>query len=910
MKIGFSRPTIEPLESRLLLDASAILVKDVGSALDRFQFGGSAAMGGDTYFAADDGTGDVELWKSDGTQGGTTRVHDVRNGSASSSPSGIIATRDRVFFEAATNDVDRELWSTDGTVGGTRVVGRFDPGWRFDFTVATGDRVFFVRETEESGEELWTSDGTIDGTRMVRDIVPGVEGSEPTGLQSTHGKLYFSADGPDGITGIWESDGTEEGTKFLTSSNGFGFWRVQSSLFYSTSAPAAVHEYHLGTNQTRTVYQSTSPDSVITDSEVGETKFITIRETEDTFRVMNFDGDSMVPLHEFTNRVPRQLTVVGDLTYFDVDGTLWRSDGTPEGTSPFPNVEWVNPQLSVADGRLYIVSEKQLDVGVLASIDRDQVEFLDFTPDDETSYATVFLGNDGRVFAWRSDMPGLWVTDGTQRGTKGINASLIGPTVGMATGLGLRSSQLTSVADGVLFEANGGLWHTDGTAEGTHQIIERTQISNPITYRGKAYFSIRRRLWVSDGTPEGTKQMLTPDGQSHRSFDHNFTISGDRMYFFGGPSGFQLLRTDGTVEGTKMLARGQFHRLTNVNGTLYFVGFHGDGRYDLWKSDGTAEGTHRVAILDRFQLVAEVKIFGVANHVIVTDGDRTWRSDGTEEGTVELRFSIPNENVGVVDAARTGFVFQGYDDLSGQELWFSDGTVEGTGLLVDLPSERRSSRLRRFIEWNGRVLFQTDTGLWITDGTAAGTEFVARLFFKNAVSVGDQLYMIASSPVGDDDNLGLWRTDGTTNGTTQINSVAVIIHIITETDDLVASNGSLYFRGSDGFHGNELFRLPLDDERIAGDSNGDGVFDSSDLVHVFQRGQYEDGIPNNSEFEDGDWNEDGEFDSSDLVFVFQKGNYVAEASRRNADAAFAAALDFNFDEDRYRVRNRHESTVV
>ncbi|MCA9215413.1 MAG: tandem-95 repeat protein, partial [Planctomycetales bacterium] len=44
-----------------------------------------------------------------------------------------------------------------------------------------------------------------------------------------------------------------------------------------------------------------------------------------------------------------------------------------------------------------------------------------------------------------------------------------------------------------------------------------------------------------------------------------------------------------------------------------------------------------------------------------------------------------------------------------------------------------------------------------------------------------------------------------------------------------------------------------------GDSNYDGVFDSGDLVLVMQAGEYEDGIPNNSTWEEGDWNGDGDF---------------------------------------------------
>ncbi|MCA9214622.1 MAG: VCBS repeat-containing protein, partial [Planctomycetales bacterium] len=58
------------------------------------------------------------------------------------------------------------------------------------------------------------------------------------------------------------------------------------------------------------------------------------------------------------------------------------------------------------------------------------------------------------------------------------------------------------------------------------------------------------------------------------------------------------------------------------------------------------------------------------------------------------------------------------------------------------------------------------------------------------------------------------------------------------------------------------------EQRVAGDVNDDGVFDSSDLVAVFQSAKYEDGVYQNATFEEGDWNGDGDFDSADLVFAF------------------------------------------
>ena len=60
------------------------------------------------------------------------------------------------------------------------------------------------------------------------------------------------------------------------------------------------------------------------------------------------------------------------------------------------------------------------------------------------------------------------------------------------------------------------------------------------------------------------------------------------------------------------------------------------------------------------------------------------------------------------------------------------------------------------------------------------------------------------------------------------------------------------------------------ESRLIGDSNDDGVFNSGDLVRVFQVGKYEDGIDGNANFDEGDWNQDGDFDSSDLVAAFKR----------------------------------------
>lgn len=62
-----------------------------------------------------------------------------------------------------------------------------------------------------------------------------------------------------------------------------------------------------------------------------------------------------------------------------------------------------------------------------------------------------------------------------------------------------------------------------------------------------------------------------------------------------------------------------------------------------------------------------------------------------------------------------------------------------------------------------------------------------------------------------------------------------------------------------------------------GDANLDGVFNTTDLIQVFQAGQYEDRIAANSSWETGDWNGDREFTSGDVLAAFQQNGFSANA---------------------------------
>lgn len=58
-----------------------------------------------------------------------------------------------------------------------------------------------------------------------------------------------------------------------------------------------------------------------------------------------------------------------------------------------------------------------------------------------------------------------------------------------------------------------------------------------------------------------------------------------------------------------------------------------------------------------------------------------------------------------------------------------------------------------------------------------------------------------------------------------------------------------------------------------GDANLDGLFNSQDLVQVYQAGKFESGQP--AGWAEGDWDPNGVFNSSDLIAAFHDGGYEA-----------------------------------
>jgi ELWxxDGT repeat protein len=122
---------------------------------------------------------------------------------------------------------------------------------------------------------------------------------------------------------------------------------------------------------------------------------------------------------------------------------------------------------------------------------------------------------------------------------------------------------------------------------------------------------------------------------------------------------------------------------------------------------------------------------------------------------------------------RAGVVFFAFfKDVTSCELWATDGTAAGTEWLADLcgqtvPEDTESFSVR-VLATNGDVAFLTDRlgHLWRSDGTRAGTFVLSTVVVKqNFWSLGPDRRTLFFTGCGPGRGCELWKSDGTRQGT-------------------------------------------------------------------------------------------------------------------------------------------------
>lgn len=667
-----------------------------GVVLPAGRFGNSfperavATAGGILFFeyaSSDEGS---RVWRSDGTAVGTYSLgDDAFEGSIN--PDHLIATDKHVYFTNAW--LQDEIWRSDGTPEGTISVNEafpevgtsdkvqilaatthgvfFATQWRDEWSLwflndetqtvshlpadlplrqairsgaLIGDLLVFAVLDDGTGpasDQIWVSDGTGDGTRRIA-YEPG-EGTTLVPQLQAAGRFVFWQGGTH-ETGAepWISDGTPEGTgmlKEIARRNGDSdpglMGRIGSRMLLSASDGL------------------TSVEPWVSDG------------TPDGTRLLA----DLRPGSGFS--LPGGGVTVGDVHIFSAypeterERTLWRTDGTPEGT------------FELSDGSF---------------------------SDPDPRYLRVFAGEAYFVQSGLGQGRELWKSDGTVEGTVLVSDMRPGPDSSNPAFLTVLGSQLFFTAENGILGRDGfygrELWVHDeaGTRMIRNKHLAFGASSHPYGLHpvGSTLFFAADNgitgfeLWKSDGTSDGTVIVRNVWPGAEGSSPQELTAIGDRLFFTAndGAHGRELWTSDGTSSGTRMVRDinpstspyDEYPKdLTVVGDQLYFVTDDGVHGFEWWVSDGTEEGTRLLKDISPGGLssslggaMLDVEGQAVFSANSPSTGTELWISDGTPEGTKLL----PEVNPGYGDSnSRLLGLFDGkvyfraYDDQHGTELW-------------------------------------------------------------------------------------------------------------------------------------------------------------------------------------------------------------------------------------------------
>lgn len=194
-------------------------------------------------FVAKHATFGIELFKTNGS-GSLTLLKDINPGLGDSSPSFATVIGSLLYFGADNGTIGRELYTSGGTTLTTSLLKDIHPSGDSNPSRFTkvGSTVYFIANDGTNGVELWKTDGTAIGTTLVKNISP-TGSSDPNYLTEYNGKLYFTANNGVNGTELWISDGTDLGTTMVvdvfpgaTSSGMSGLTVFDNELFFSATS--------------------------------------------------------------------------------------------------------------------------------------------------------------------------------------------------------------------------------------------------------------------------------------------------------------------------------------------------------------------------------------------------------------------------------------------------------------------------------------------------------------------------------------------------------------------------------------------------------------------------------------------------------------------------------------------------
>lgn len=849
----------EPLERRQLL--SVALAADAGALSVNISAPTQlTAVDDRLLFLQNDARQGATLWTTDGTAADTRRL-------APHLPltniSGVTRIGELAYFTATLGDSRDDPWVTDGTARGTRQLTDFEPGSASSSPVngylalGEGNDAIFFGSRKAGGVAVYASDGTAGGTRQLAFV----DGTLVTNLSiqrpvAADGVAYFVLKQPDAHA-LWRTDGTATGTYrietlpaapiAIATTGQHVFYAIGQQLFASDGSAGDAHVIATFGNAPPTGLNHPINGSGL--RAVGDRVYFSMYDVATGVELWHADANGASRVADIranaASSSPTNLTAFGDRLFFTADDgvngrELWITDGTALGTRMVAdlrtgaNLASTPGNITVAGDRLWFSATGNAGHGAFVS--------------DGTAAGTSFVpGRDGTFYAepnsFRAAGDSVFFAANSSIGTEVWRVDADEPSNGSAAPI---QDFYRGTIDGdpkVIGTVNGRLiyfafggqasgiepYFTDGTPAGSgklmeiyagsqHSFVDTPAAQRGIVFKGHLYFvaddaSAGTKLFRTDGTPAGTTFVATiPSGfvTSWVAYDDRLTFFVDRRYQWS---------TDGTTAGTYSFDRTGTHELLTTHGEFAYFSVAGTTLIresdDVWQRFFNFPGNPRG---------------------LTAVGDELWVFAGptTDNKLYRFRPTAPNEPEpvtsliaevlpGQVDfaagasivAAGNRLFFASTNATSGTELYVSDGTAAGTGLVADLLTGAGSSNPRQLTALpDGSIVFRAGAAgserLWRSDGTAAGTFVIGgdglrpdaeRVAGRSSMlAVDDVIYFTAVA----NGQSSIWRTDGTAAGTWMVASVGAGPSELRPLGDAIA------FTGDDGPSGTEIWTYTPD----------------------------------------------------------------------------------------------------
>lgn len=697
--------------------------------------------------------------------GSFTLLKDINPGSAGGPTIGSLSTRGSMIYFTADDGVHgRELWVSDGSSAGTQLLSDIFPGnndgvgYSYMFPMLNSSTILFSANDGVHGTELWETDGTSAGTQMVSDIFPGAANGILTLPSSSIGnQLVFVCNLPNKGEELCLSDGTATGTGLLkevaptttgaavqnldASGSNFYFrvnlpgtsltelWRsdgtASGTIPLSSAGTIAINPKNFIPTGSGSAFfialdSSAGRELYFTDGSAAGTQFVSdINYGSEHGNPQNFvEFDEHLFFAARDPIKPTSSTIPEGVS----DGTLWR-------LSKSGNLEQVILGGSQA---LHISSPIKL---------QNELYFI-----SDLFTGTLISGTLSKLSSAES-LPSVVDTLST------FAPYNLYPEIKAASGLGIYLVTQSSGASGkALLFFNGQTLNQLKTFTGTPS----TQLNSLVSVGNNVYFAAETsasglELWKSDGTAAGTQQVADISPGSFGSGIEQLTaIDSTRLAFAAndGQNGTELWSTDGSSAGTFMLRNESGSagpkNLVQANGILYYSAIRQSEGRELWRSDGTIAGTFQLkairpgnadSISSTYSepfIAYKNKIYFAANDGV--SGEELWVSDGSPDGTVLFKDIFPGNGGSQPRnlVVSQGLLFFSADDgVHGQELWRTDGTPEHTIMLSDIHGGLPSSSPLGFFSFNEKTYFSANDGyagreLWYTDEADTCPDDVAK----------------------------------------------------------------------------------------------------------------------------------------------------------------------------------------